>query len=379
MTPVSRRFRPGFPPAALGRLLAAALGLALLPADAEQEIAPPAAGPLELRLTGDYHAVGMAGMLGGGTTSALGGDLTVAAIIASRRAPDGAERELRLRMRHRHAISEFAPAALRSELGLLWGTVEGFSDRGLEIPDLFFRHLCHYSGVELRLGQMPLDSPFDGNSLRGPKRHFLNQAFNLNPAIPFPRYGAGILLGKNFSQGSDLLLAASNVQGTRIGDQVDSKFDSDAVFSAIQFGHRFRDPAETRIQLMAWHSDAFPSARRPSGQGLALTAERKLDDQRGRVFLRLAIADGGAAVTDRFCSVGWVLPRGEHTRLGLGIGAGRGSGPGRPVQVAAEGFLHWSPNPRFTVSPSLQVLAGEGLRGSPGLRLLPALRIGAAF
>lgn len=89
----------------------------------------------------------------------------------------------------------------------------------------------------LRYGQMTIDGFFDMHALRSSKQAFMNQAFSSNPAVAFPRFGAGTVVEKAFGNGWDIALGASTVQASKQGSQVDFDLASGEIFTAIQAGH----------------------------------------------------------------------------------------------------------------------------------------------
>ena len=288
---------------------------------------------------------------------------------------------LSFRIRDRRAFGRLAPASLGDEVGTLWGIADGFTDAGFQVPDFFFQHEFSRAGIELRYGQMTLDSQFDSYALSGSKQSFLNQAFASHPGVAFPSYGAGVSLMKTFDNGFGVGVGASNVQGTPGNERVDLKFTSDDLFECARFSYDFKacGTRASRAELLLWHSDALDATKLKQGQGASLTWEQEIDGPELRTFARFSAADGGATKVDLFATggVGWTVNRNDLCGLALGIG--RGDKSGHPVQAVLEGFYRWQPRPGFQVSPDLQILAGEGFDGSPGLRLVLGLRAGILF
>lgn len=328
-----------------------------------------------------YHALGMGALLGDDVPTAAGGDLTVQGIWAPGKDRREDPLQLRFRLRHRHGFGDPAPSGLDEELGALWGVTNGFSDRGFEVPDFFFRHRFVRSGIELRYGQMTIDSQLDRHALRGAKQSFLNQAFSSNPAVAFPRFGAGFTLAREFRGGFDLTIGTTNVQGTDDGRQVDFNFDSGDLFSAIQLGHDFQacNPGDSRMQLLLWHSDGVGSANPSDGHGASFTFEQELAGDDLRAFARIAWSDGGAADVNALIAGGMAWRRGEDDLVGMSAGCGRGSGAGHPVQAVLEFFYRWQPREGLRITPDLQILAGGDFNDSPGLRFIAGIRTGFEF
>ncbi len=327
-----------------------------------------------------YHAVGFGSFLGDGVDTAASGDFTFQGAWAPGHHWTDNPTQLRFRMRYRHAIGDVAASGLGAQIGTLWGVVDGFSDAGFEVPDFYFQHQFERSGILVRYGQLTIDNQFDAHQLRGSKQSFLNQAFSSNPAVAFPRFGAGLTFRKKWDNGFDLTLGGSTVQGTQTGTQVDFDLGSGDFFEAIQLGRDFEvDERPARVQLMRWFSDGVEEVSLPAGDGISLTYEQQLRDDGLQLFARLAWADGGATPVDLLAAAGLGRPCGDNDFMGVAVGAGRSSGSGDELQGVLEAFYRWEPRRGVRVSPDVQVLFGEGYNNSPGLRVVAGVRAEIAF
>ena len=120
---------------------------------------------------------------------------------------------LSVRLRDRHAFSDQAPAGISAAGGLLWKTVDGFSDAGFQIPDFHINQELADGRLTLRYGQFGIYALFDTHRLRSAKRYFLNYAFSNNPTVAFPGFGAGFVVQWK-DVGWDFSFGGSNIQGT---------------------------------------------------------------------------------------------------------------------------------------------------------------------
>lgn len=332
-----------------------------------------------LDLAASYHVAGLVAFGNGDPDSGFGGDFTINGTWHL-----GGDRwnlplDLRFRVRDRHALGDVAPSAIADETGALWGLVDGFTDAGFEVPDLQLVQGFPKHGIELRYGQMVIESQFDRHALRSSKQAFMNRAFSSNPAVAFPRFGTGVTFHRKYDSGFDLTIGASSVQGTTGGSQVDINFGSGDFFSALQGGWDFKidgDPA--RVQAMIWRSDPVEDANLPEGEGLSLVFERTFPDRRARWFTRAAWAEGAAADLDLLLATGAAMERRENDLLGLALGFGRDSSATNDWQGVIEGFYRWQGGPNFHVTPALQVVFGESLPGKD-LRLVAGIRGEFAF
>lgn len=334
-----------------------------------------------LSWTVSYDQVSMAVAGGDGVQTGVSGDFTLQGYWAPAYRWSGDRTQLRFRLRHRHAYFGTPASALSGEVGALWGLVDGFTNGGFEIPDFFLRHNMEDIGLELRYGQMSVDSQFSGHQLGSSKKFFLNQGFSGNPGVAYPRFGAGLTAMQSFDNGLSLGFAVTTVQGTQNGDQVDFEFGSDDLFHALQFRYDYKNAQglDRRLQLVGWHSSFVEDAQQPEGQGIQLGFEGTLDSEGTLFFCNLSWAGGGATLVDQFVSAGLGRPLRDRDFVGVAAGIGRGSGSDSPIQTVIEGFYRWQPTERLRITPDVQLLIGEDLNGGPGIRAVAGLRLSARF
>ncbi len=289
--------------------------------------------------------------------------------------------DLRFRVRDRHSFGGRAPSELSGEVGAIWGTADGFTGAGVEVPDFYLSQRYLSQNLELRYGQMVIDSQFDQHSLRGAKQSFLNQAFASNPAVAFPRFGAGVTLHWKSDNGIDVRGGFSSVQGTRAGDQVDFDLGSDEFFGAIQVGGNFSGwkGEEARWQMLAWRSDGAEEAGLESGSGFSATIEQRLEDENLRYFARVAHASGRATDVRNMGVFGLGLDCREADLFGIGIGVGEANDQSGDLQGVIECFYRKQIGPQLHVTPDLQILFGDGFEGGGNLRAIFGLRGSVTF
>jgi hypothetical protein len=230
------------------------------------------------------------------------------------------------------------------------------------------------------VGQLSVESSIDGHAMRSAKNYFMNQAFSTNPAAAFPTFGAG-LLARLQGESWDVTLAGSNVQGTRANETVNLNFDSGSLFQAAQLGYDFKSSGgkSTRLQVALWHSDAVQAEGLPEGQGASLTFEQKGFRRWGQLVARYAYADGGATEVDHLASIGLGVNMSDFNRAGVGIGVGRSSSDTSQWQGVFESYLQLQLAKELTVSPNLQVVAGDALKDGNDVAVVFGLRAGLTF
>lgn len=281
----------------------------------------------------------------------------------------GAERDgllaLKFRLRHRHALLENSAAELAGNIGSILGTTDGFSDSGFEIPDLYIQHIFHEGKIELRYGQLSVESRLDSHALRGAKKAFLNRVFSTNPTVAFPRFGAGATARWQINDNFDLTYALTQVQASKTGAQVDFDLSSGNFFTAIQPGFSWRgDGTENHIQAMFWGSDSTEELQ--EDYGFSCGFEHHFHDNDKSLFLRYSNSNGNQTDLDRMAVIGFGSNMRENDLVGFGLGAGR-SADSTQVQGVFETFYRYQGPLDIQITPNVQLLIGNGLRSDYAL------------
>jgi hypothetical protein len=287
---------------------------------------------------------------------------------------------LNVRARYREAYSDLAPSELRRETGALWGYVDGFTDAGFEMPEIYFEHKLFDQRLTMRYGQMAIDDLLDSHRLRSAKRSFLNQAFSSSPAVGFPGSGLGFVAQWKSTSGWDLTLGISNLESSNVDDTSKWRLKSEALFEAVQFGYGFNGLAgkPARAQLLVWNADELPEAGLSSGKGASVTLEQKWGE-RGRSFFRYAWSDGEAAVTTNFVTAGVALDMRKTDRLGLSFAHGTSTSKAGTSEGVIELFYRRRAGPTLHITPDLQFVFGDGIGGTPDWLMIAGVRVGFAF
>lgn len=275
------------------------------------------------------------------------------------------------RMRVRTALLDDAPADLSDDIGTIWGVVDGFSDSGFEIPDLFFRHVMPDRNLEFRYGQMVIDAQLDGRPTGGAKTAFLNRAFSASPGAAFPRSGAGATIAWDPDGPWDVVYAITTVQGSQESDQVDFQFGSSDYFQAFQVGYNFpgKDRGPRRAQLMLWHSDAAPDSGLDPGEGLSFTYSHRFNEPIRAAFCRVAFASGEASAASFMLVGGVTADCPDDSVAGVGLGLGRSS-LNNDWNGVAEAFYRKPLGQYGSVKLNGQLIVGQGFVDSGSVRLL---------
>lgn len=328
---------------------------------------------LDAVLTYDSLALGALGSDGWGAAS---GDVTMNVRWQINSDTSKAPLSLNLRARHRHAYGDLAASELKSETGTLWGHVDGFTDAGFQIPEIYLEDTFFDQRLTLRYGQMTIDDLLDGHQLRSAKRSFMNQAFASSPAVGFPGSDIGLATRWQSRHGWDITLAASNLAGSNLRESADWKLDGGALFEAAQLGYDFKGPRgrPSRAQLLAWRSDASSELDLQPGRGLSLTLEHDWSAQT-RSFFRYAWSDGEAAVTTHFAALGIARDFRKTDRLGLSVAGGQSSRTQDAWESVVEIFYRRQIGKSLLITPDVQFVAGS----DAGALVIAGIRVGLTF
>ncbi len=285
------------------------------------------------------------------------------------------------RLRHRHAYGDRAPSRLINDTGLIWKTIDGFTDAGLQIPNVYVSQELMDGKLKLHYGQFSINSFFDNHKLRSSKRYFFNQIFSDNPSIAFPSYGAGGLAQWKDDRNWDVSIAVSNMQGTDEEERVSLSLDSSALFYNVQGGLNFagRENRNARVQLLAWQNKGNQEEHISDGSGVSLTLEHEGRTKGEQFVARYAFSEGEEARVDQLFMIGWGREIRRYDHVGLGFGLGRSSLKNSRWQGLAEVYYRWQVTKEFMLTPDLQIIVGEGLEGGDTLQLVAGLRAGITF
>lgn len=288
---------------------------------------------------------------------------------------------LSFRLRDRHAYSDHAPSEISSTAGLLWKTVDGFSDAGFQVPNFYFSQELADARLTLRYGQYSIDYFFDKHDLRSAKRYFLNYAFSNNPAVAFPGFGAGIIAQWKDEGNWDIAIGASNIQGTDPTKKVNLSLDSSALFYSVQGGYGFKGIANqnARVQLMGWETRSNGEERLSEGRGVSLVLEQKGVSERDHFVARYAFSDGDATDVDQLFMLGWGREIKKYDHLGIGLGLGRSALDSSAWQGVGEIYYRWQATKELMITPDLQIILGEGLGDGSSFQVVAGVRAGITF
>ena len=350
-------------------------GRHLIPEDWSEAAGKTLGERLRMKFALTYDALGL-GTLGEGASGAASGDVALSLrwqlLAEQRRAPLA----LSWRLRNRHAYSDDAPSVVEGGRGLLWRLVDGFNDRGLEVPELYLEQQYLRKRMLLRWGQMAPDDLLDDHPLRSAKKQLLNQAFSSSPAVGFPGSGLGLMGRWHFREVADVTLSASNVQTGNLDDGARWRLESDALFQGVQGGWNFGDGQ--RLQLLVWRTDGLAVESLEADHGVSLTWSR-VTDGGTRWFGRVAVADGGTVAATKFGAAGVSFRGRESDRWGVGISAGEDEHRSRDWQVAGESFYRWQLTPDLQVTGFAQAAAGDDVSAGRGWLLAAGVRTGLRF
>lgn len=287
---------------------------------------------------------------------------------------------LTFRVRDRRAYSEFAPSEIREQTDLLWGTVNGFTDAGFQVPDLYLDQRLFDDKLALRYGQFSIDNFVDKHALRSAKRFFLNQAFSDNPTVNFPSYGAGLTMYLKPSDVWEIAAGISNIQGVEGDEQVDFQLDSDALFGTVQAAYHFKGigKREARLQVMGWGGDENSVDEYEGGTGLSVTLEHGGRAKHETLVVRYAQNDGDPTNTDALVFLGYGREIRGFDSLGFGIGSGRSSTSSK-WQTVVETYYRWQATKELVITPDLQMIFGDDQEGENKVRVVGGIRVGVVF
>jgi carbohydrate-selective porin OprB len=261
----------------------------------------------------------------------------------------------------------------------LWGTADGFTDAGFQIPDFFVDQEFLQGDLILRYGQFSIDRFVDKHSLRNSKRYFLNQAFAKNPAVSFPKYGAGAVGTLKVGDRWGFVAGFSNIQGTdQLKKEIDLSLTSTALFMSLQSSCSFNGFAgkSAEIQVMAWYSDHNREDDIRDGKGGSFTLEQRGADEGENYVFRFSFSDGKATSSKKILFLGYGKEIDDFDHFGIGLAAGQSSESSK-WQGVMEFYYQWQITKELLVTPDFQLVAG--LEDGDDLGFVLGVRAGIVF
>jgi len=272
---------------------------------------------------------------------------------------------LGFKLEDRHRLANgLAPAALGGKTGSAWSTAGGWGEFDTSVTELWWEQHLIKDHLAFRAGKVLAFSLYDYSRFKNPKTGFLNQMFNINPAIPFPSFGLGAAVLARPRDDIYLVGGIHDANGQPIRFGFDTFFQDKEYFTAIELGWDPGNISAARQDLFnnadyhitLWHVDARKRAGTPSGRGFTLAAEQPLGAAT-TVFARYGYADGSASAVKRMLSTGIGFDNlfGNQASL-LSIGASWGRNCENRDQYALEAFYRIQLTPYMTITPDIQLI-----------------------
>jgi porin len=319
-----------------------------------------------------------------GDALAAGGDLTLLGQWTVWGQSQGYEGSFGFNGRNRLRFARTPPSALGASIGSLWSTTDGFTDKGWELPEAWFEQKAWDGRIALRTGQLNIRTLFDTASLRSARLYFLNTAFSLNPAIPFPLFGAGTAVFVKPLEDLELRFGAADAHARKIDGPFDTLLRSDDVFvvAGLSWTPKWNEEGHSRIQATGWHTDSTKSNVANDGEGLSVLMEQRFDESGATLFLRGAWSDSRATVIDSMVTAGagWIPAAGRPADLlGMAFGWGRPHDRWLHDEGVMEVFYRVQVSAELQLTPDVQVIVHPSTAAAADVVTVFGVRVRTAF
>lgn len=275
---------------------------------------------------------------------------------------------------NRHRIgSGITPFTLGFEAGSATPTGTFFSDFDFGVTNLYWKQTFCDGSATLAVGQVDLTDFLDPYAMMNPLTHFINLAFSTNPTIAAPNQGLGAAAGGMLTDHIYLQGGFSDANAVPTQASFDTFFDDSEYFSYAELGVTSSQDRLylDNIHVTLWHSDRRQAAGVPQSQGIALTAQRFIDDK-WLPFVRYGYSDGNASLMQSTFSTGLGV-RCENTDV-AGVGLSWGvPAAGNSHQFTGEAFYRFQLTQFLAVTPDVQVIVDPA--SNPGTDVLAAFGI----
>jgi porin len=295
---------------------------------------------------------------------------------------------LNWKIEHRHAYTDVAPGGFGLNLGYVGLIEPPFSDQGLRLTNLYWRHRVKDGKVAVVGGWVDATDYVDVYGLASPWTGFLNFAFSTGSAtIPVPTEGLGVAAGGMVTDRIFLIggLADANSDPTDPVEGFDTFFSTREYFKHFEVGWT---PSQGQIyldnaHLTIWQADEREEAETPSGWGANISYSRYLK-QKWMPFFRAGYAKDGGSLLQKSVSVGFGYQRiPGQSLLGLGFNWGEPNEstfePGLDDQYTLELFYRWQIAREIALTPDVQYLKNPALNPDQDAIWIFGLRARLAF
>jgi porin len=293
------------------------------------------------------------------------------------------------KVEHRHAYTDVPPVGFGFNLEYVGLFEPPFSDQGLRLTNLYWRHRFRdKTAITVLGGWVDPTDYVDVYGLASPWTGFANFAFSTGAnTIPVPNEGlgaaaAGMVTDQIFLIGG---FADANSDPTDPVAGFDTFFGDREYFKHIEIGWT---PAHDQIyldnlHLTLWHADERTDASTPDGWGAMVSFTRYLAEK-WMPFVRAGYASDGGSLMQKSVSLGFGYQRNpDKSLLGVGVNWGQSNEntfpPGLDDQYTSEVFYRWQIAREIALTPSLQYLKNPALNEDQDSIWVYGLRARLAF
>ncbi len=273
--------------------------------------------------------------------------------------------KLGFKVENRHQLgTDLLPMALGPTTGSAWTTAGGWTKFDPSVVELWWEQHLVKDYFAVRAGKVLPFALYDYSRFKNPKTGFLNQAFNINPALPFPSFGLGAAILARPRSDIYIVAGIHDANGKPTTTGFDTFFDDKEYFTAAEIGWDPGNISSKRpdffnnadYHLTLWHIDARERLGTPSGQGFTLAVEQPVSAD-ATLFVRYGYADGSASPVKQMATtgVGFANILGHKNDL-LSIGTGWGRNRENLDQYSLEVFYRLQLTPRLSITPDFQFI-----------------------
>jgi len=275
------------------------------------------------------------------------------------------------KVEHRHAYTDVAPSGFGFDLGYVGLFEPPFSDQGLRLTNLYWRHRWRANTPVTAVGGwVDVTDYLDVYALASPWTGFANFAFSTGSnTIAVPNEGLGVAAAAMVTSKIFLIggLADANSDPTDPLNGFDTFFGDREYFKHIEVGWT---PSHGQVyldntHLTIWHADERTDAGTPGGWGANISFTRYLKE-RWLPFIRAGYAEDGGSLMQKSVSVGFGYQRSPgRNLLGAGLNWGEPNETtftsGLDDQYTAEVFYRWQLAREIALTPDVQYLRNPAL------------------
>lgn len=305
-----------------------------------------------------YTSLYQSGTIGIPPTDVFGDDYELWAYLSLTRPNSNHPSLIAIKAEGRNKFTSIPPRLLFLNIGSLWGTTTVHSQQPFNLIQLWWEYHLIKDITGIRAGKMDITDFIDIYNYISPDYGFISEGLSSNLTIPFPDNGLTFQIATKARKDTYFQAVIADANGDRRTLAVDSFFEEEEYFSAIEFGYvpKFCF-GQGKYHLTVWHKDHQKKENIPSARGFTLSLEQTVGEH-FHPFIRYGYGEGKVAPTTQMVAAGFGIKKPFNRKddlFGFGFVWGKPHDNKLRDQYMVESFYRLQLFPHVQISPDIQL------------------------